>query len=222
MAKDYELATGLDQKSQAIRVATFRLLMGKDCLQIFLNLNFGTEEIMITSSLSALEDYFLPKRNLVYERFNSCIQTPEETVDGYVNRLRKLASSRQFGKLTKEMIHDRLVIGIQDTGTKVRLLQEKDLSLDKALDMSKSSEITNKQIKSLQHESKQSNEELNLIQDKSKTKKARNQLQDLQIQTRPLKAQRKCGNASFVFGPNGIQSPPIVQLMVSNVEFVRR
>ena len=84
MAKDYELATGLDQKSQAIRVATFCLLMGKDCLQIFLNLNFGTEEIMITSSLSALEDYFLPKRNLVYKRFNSCIQTPEETVDGYV------------------------------------------------------------------------------------------------------------------------------------------
>ena len=68
MAEDYELATGLDQKSQAIRVATFRLLMGKDCLQIFLNLNFGTEEIMITSSLSALEDYFLSKRNLVYER----------------------------------------------------------------------------------------------------------------------------------------------------------
>ena len=92
MAKDYELATGLDQKSQAICVATFCLLMGKDCLQIFLNLNFGTEEIMITSSLSALEDYFLPKRNLVYERFNSCIQTPEETVDGYINRLRKLAS----------------------------------------------------------------------------------------------------------------------------------
>ena len=129
--------------------------MGKDCLQIFLNLNFGTEEIMITSSLSALEDYFLPKRNLEYERFNSCIQTPEETVDGHVNRLRKLASSCQFGKLTKEMIHDRLVIGIQDTGTKVRLLQEKDLSLDKALDVSKSSEITNKQIKLLQHESKQ-------------------------------------------------------------------
>ena len=79
MAEDYELATGLDQKSQVIRVPTFRLLMGKDCLQIFLNLNSGTEEIMITSSFSVLEDYFLPKRNLVYERyvFNSCIQTSE-------------------------------------------------------------------------------------------------------------------------------------------------
>ena len=36
--QDYEVATGLDQKSQAIRVATFRSVMGKDCLQIFLNL----------------------------------------------------------------------------------------------------------------------------------------------------------------------------------------
>ena len=63
------MATGLDQKTRAIRVATFCSLMGKDCLQISLNVNFGTEEIMITSSLSALEDYFLPKRNLVYERY---------------------------------------------------------------------------------------------------------------------------------------------------------
>ncbi|XP_068717216.1 uncharacterized protein [Montipora capricornis] len=113
----------------------------------------------------------------LYERyiFNSCIQTPEETVDGYVNRLRKLASSCQFGTLTEEMIRDRLVIGIHDTGTKARLLREKDLSLDKALDMCKSSEIANKQIKSPQHESKQSKEELHLVQDKSKnnTKKSR-------------------------------------------------
>ena len=170
--QDYEVATGLDQKSQAIRVATFLSVMGKDCLQIFLNLNFSDEEITTTSSLSALEDYFLPKRNVVYERyvFNSCIQTPEETVDGYFNRLRKLASSCQFGTLTEEMIRDRLVIGIQDTGTKARLLREKDLSLDKALDMCKSREITNKQIKLRQHESKQSNEELHLVQDKRKTK----------------------------------------------------
>ena len=117
------MATALDQKSQAIHVVTFHSVMGKTCLQIFLNVNFGDEEITITSSLSALEDYFLPKRNVVYERyvFNSCIQTPEETVDSYVNRLKKLASSCQFGTLTEEMIRDRLVIGIQDIGTKARL-----------------------------------------------------------------------------------------------------
>ena len=64
------------------------------------------------------------------------------------------------------MIRDRLVIDIQDKSTKARLLREKDLSLDKALDMCKSSEITNKQLKSIQNDDKQSNEELNLVQDK--------------------------------------------------------
>ena len=144
--QDYEVATSLDQKSQSIRLATFRSVMGKECLQIFLNLNCGTEELTINSALKALEDHFLPKRNVVYERyvFNSCFQAPEESIDCYVNRLRKLASSCQFGTLTEEMIRDRLVIGIQDKSTKARLLREKDLSLDKALDMCKSSEIDSK------------------------------------------------------------------------------
>ena len=156
------LRTGnrIGSKESSDSCGDFSWVMGKEFLQIFLNLNFGDEEITITSSLSALEDYVLPKRNIVYERyvFNSCIQTPEETVDGYVNRLRKLASSCQFGTITEEMIRDRLVIGIHDTGKKARMLREKDLSLDKAVDMCKSSEITNKQIKSPQHESKQSKE----------------------------------------------------------------
>ena len=59
--QDYGVATGLDPKSQAIRVATFRRVM--DCLQIFVNLS--SDEITITSTLSALEVYFLPKRNAV-------------------------------------------------------------------------------------------------------------------------------------------------------------
>ena len=58
------------------------------------------------------------------------------------------------------------------------------------------------------------------IQSKTKVKR-RPRNQDLQIQTRPLKVQRKRRNASFVVRPNGIQSPPIAQLMASNVEFVR-
>ena len=158
------MATSLDQKSQSIRLATFRSVMGKQCLQIFLNLNCGTEELTINSALKALEDHFLPKRNVVYERyvFNSCFQAPEESIDYYVNRLRKLASSCQFGTLTEKMIRDRPVIGIQDKSTKARFLREKDFSLDKALDVCKSNEITNKQLKSIQKDEKQNNEEQNL------------------------------------------------------------
>ena len=166
--RDYEVATSLDQKSQSIRLATFRSVIGKECLQIFLNRDCGTEELTINSALKALEDYFLPKRKVVFERyvFNSCFQAPKEFIDCYVNKLQKLASSCQFEALTEEMIHNRLVIGIQDKSTRARLLREKDLSLDKALDMCKSSEITNKQLKVIQKDEKQNNGELNLVQDK--------------------------------------------------------
>ena len=72
------------------------------------------------------------------------------------------------------MIRDRLVICIQDNDAKARLLREKDLSLNKAFDVCKSTEITNKQLKSLQHKSKQSNEELHLhVFKTSKTKKSK-------------------------------------------------
>jgi len=73
--------------------------------------------------------------------------------------------------LTDKMIRNKLVLGIQDKSTKARLLREKDLSLDKALDMCKSSEVTNKQLKSIQKDEKQNNEELNLVQDKRKSTK---------------------------------------------------
>lgn len=70
-------------------------------MQTFLNLNVGREDVTIDSAFQSLEDYFIPKRNVVYKRyvFNSCFQTLEETVDSYVNRLRKLASSCTFGTL---------------------------------------------------------------------------------------------------------------------------
>ena len=57
----------------------------------FRNLIFGSGEVTISSALKALEDYFLPKRNVVYVNyvFNSCCQTPDKLID-------------------------RLVIGIQD------------------------------------------------------------------------------------------------------------
>jgi len=79
------------------------------------------------------------QRNVVFERyvFNSCVQSHDEHVDAYVDRLRKLASSCDFGALTNELICDRLVIGLRDRDLKGALLRQKGLSLQKALEMSK-------------------------------------------------------------------------------------
>ena len=141
----------------------------KGGLQIFRNVNFGSGEVTISSALKALDNYFVPKRNVVYQSVsNSCCQAPDETVVCFVNRLRKLASSCQYGALTRgseEMLGDGLVIGIQDKNTKAKLLRERALSLDKALDTFKSSEVTNQQLKSIQNDEKKDNDKLNFVRD---------------------------------------------------------
>ena len=84
--EDYEVATGLEGKDAKIRLATLRSVMGKERLQIFLDLNLTEAEMQdIARCVAALEAYFKPQRNVVYERFvfNSCVQNPAETVDGY-------------------------------------------------------------------------------------------------------------------------------------------
>ena len=144
--EDYEVTTGLDKQTLKIRLASLCSVMGKDCLQTFLNLNISVEDRNnVEASMTGLENYFKPQCNVVYERyvFNSCEQNQGESVDSYVTRLGKLASSCKFGTLTNELICD---IGIIDMGTKGKLLREKSLTLNKAIDIARSNKITNKQL----------------------------------------------------------------------------
>ena len=106
--------------------------MGRERLQIFLNLNLSEEDKKkVDKCIEALENYFKPSRNVVYERyvFNTCVQQNEESVQSYVTRLIKLAASCEYGELTDEFIRDRLVIGLKNRGDKGRLLREKKLDL---------------------------------------------------------------------------------------------
>ena len=80
---------------------------------------------------------------------NSCEKNQEESVDNYVTRLRKLASSCEFGTLTDKLIRDRLVIGLIDTATKENLLRKKSHTFDKAIDNARSNKITSKQLESI-------------------------------------------------------------------------
>ena len=165
--EDYEVATGLDKQTSKIRLASLRSVMGKDCLQTFLNLSTSAEDRNnVEACMNAFESYFKPQRNVVYERyvFNSWEQYQGESVDSYVTRLRKFASSCNFGTLTDELIRDKLVIGILDRGTKGKLLREKFLTLDKAIDIARSNEVTSKQLETMESDTASPpKEEVNLV-----------------------------------------------------------
>lgn len=102
-----------------------------------------------------------------------CQQNSEEPVDGYVNRLRKAASTCHFGTLTEEVIRDRLVIGLRDHATKLRLLKEDSLGINKALNICRSSVVATLQLKS---EETKGTEEAHAVSGRQNNKgKSRNQ-----------------------------------------------
>ncbi|KXJ04486.1 hypothetical protein AC249_AIPGENE8434, partial [Exaiptasia diaphana] len=120
--------------------------------------------------------------------------------DGYVNRLRKHAATCEFGVLTDELIRDRLVLGIREESTKLRLLKEDKLDLNKALNICRSNEIASSQLKAISQDNKTGKEEVRVIQktrnktrnNKRLTHKSQNEDSKRETSRRPRKY--KCYN----------------------------
>ncbi len=149
--QDYEIATGLEKKDNSIRVATLRTVMGKECLNIFKSLDITADDAKVPAKcLQSLKEYFEPKRNEIYERyiFYTCDQGPEEPVDTWVTRLRQLIKQCNFAQAERDsLLRDRIVLGTTDKAARLRMLREKDLTLNLAIEMLRASEITSSQIR---------------------------------------------------------------------------
>ena len=93
------------------------------------------------------ERYFIPRRNVVYERamFNTRSQLETETVEEYVTALHGLATTCNYGPLTEELIRDRLIVGLRDSRTSEKLQLDPDLDLQKAIAAARQSEVIKKQ-----------------------------------------------------------------------------
>ena len=54
------------QKEANVRLATLKFVMGKDCYEILQRLPDSENKTTVEETLTALEQYFLPKRNVTY------------------------------------------------------------------------------------------------------------------------------------------------------------
>ena len=97
----------------------------------------------ITQLRKAFRDYCNLRKNIRYERHKFSTRNGE-SVDRYVTELQTLAATCEFGDLKDSLIRDRIVCGINSQAMKERLLREPDLSLSKATDMCRASEISEK------------------------------------------------------------------------------
>lgn len=149
--EDYSLASGLAEKDKKVQAATLRRVMGSQCRHVYKhNLNLSeAQQKDVKAILDALEGYFKPKRNVIFERFvfGNCKQDEGEPIDSFVTKLREKAASCEYGGLREELIRDRLVLGISDESVRRRLLREKDLTLTVAIDICRAAEMTDIKLK---------------------------------------------------------------------------
>ncbi len=82
-------------------------------------------------------EYCEPRKNITYLRhmFFTRAQGTNETIDAYVTDLKNKAKDCEFGRLTDDLIKDRIVCGVNNDTVRARLLRETDLNLAKAVDI---------------------------------------------------------------------------------------
>ena len=87
--------------------------------------------------LAKMENYFVAKRNVIFERakFNKRVQEETTTVDSFVTALLYALSEHcSSGQLHDELIRDKIVVGLRDRKLSGRLQLDADLTLKKAID----------------------------------------------------------------------------------------
>ena len=93
-----------------------------------------------------LKNHMSPEPLVIAERFRfyKRDQKPGESISNYIAVLKKLAETCKFGNFLAEALRDRLVCGIFTEQIQKRLLTEKNLTLDTALQIAVSMEAAQK------------------------------------------------------------------------------
>ncbi|HSN23082.1 MAG TPA: hypothetical protein VLS45_02740 [Methylomicrobium sp.] len=151
--ENYELASDLSEASQEKRAAVFLTCIGNDAYDVYRAMEFAEEgdRKKLDKIITAFEKFCVGAVNVTYERyvFNRRTQDSNERFDVFLGEIRRLARSCEFAAVEESMIRDRIVVGIHDDATRHKLLQVRDLTLAKAIDICKASEAARKQMKAI-------------------------------------------------------------------------
>ena len=73
--------------------------------------------------------------------FHQRTQKPGELINQFLMELRRLARTYEFRKFLEEALRDRLVCGLNNNSIQKKLLSEKDLTLQRAVDIAMAAEM---------------------------------------------------------------------------------
>ena len=142
----------INQQPETYQIALFLHCIGPEALKIFNGMSFDNaqEKEKLENIVKKFNEFTIGETNETYEHyvFNSRNQSPDETSDACVVALRTLSQTCNFCECIREsLIRDRIVLGIQNLQTRKQLLQELKLTLNKCIDICRSSETSASQMK---------------------------------------------------------------------------
>ena len=143
--------TGEDKAAK--RRATFLSVIGPEPYKLLRSL-LSPEKPSAKSFeelVAKLTEHYSPPPPEVIQRFrfNSRSRQPGESVSTYMADLRRLAEQCNYGTTLEKMLRDRIVYGINDERIREKLLEEKDLSYKRALEIAQGVEAANKNLKEM-------------------------------------------------------------------------
>jgi len=152
----FSKATGIYKEKDEIQVASFMNLIGEQGREIFSTFSWspGEDKDKFADVIKKFDQYCVPLVNVVYERYKffSRKQKMGESIDEYLTDLRLLIKKCEFSKtvnIEDSLLRDKLVMDCNDDKLRERLLRENNIALSKALDIAHASELTKKQMESL-------------------------------------------------------------------------
>lgn len=152
--KIYLRASSLEAQPDSRKVALLLHYMGPDSLDIFNSFNEDLDKVTYNALVQKLDDYFLPKVNIIMERYSffSRRQGPDESIDEFVTSLKNLSLTCDFGTLREDLVRDIFICGLHNkfSHLKEKLLNEDKITLNKAVLTSRSMELNKEHVQQLQ------------------------------------------------------------------------
>lgn len=166
----YLKAMGAETKPDVQKRALLLHSIGEEAIEVYNTFTFaddGDDAETLPNLLVKFRAYCNPRKNVVYERYKfwQASQNTDQTFDQYVTDLKNLAKSCEFDNGKDLMIRDKIVFSTKQVPLKERLLRERDLTLVKAMDMSRAAETSREQLKTMQPE-----KEVHVVKHKKRVK----------------------------------------------------
>ena len=119
------------------------------------------ESIGYEDLIAVVKNFYDPKPSIIVQRFqfNTRVRASSESIATFVAALRSLAEHCSYGDKLNEMLRDRLVCGVNHDTIQSRLLAEKDLTYDKAIELAQAVETAQKNAKIIKNGSTDSKQQ---------------------------------------------------------------